>query len=379
MRALILIMFYCCTNLVQLFGNENCFYFHGIKIAFVDFLNNSKGNGALQEEEDIVRSECIKLYFNKIKTEYELDNWATISLIRSYVKYKYPDSNSIRYNLELFYYVKSLDFSCTLLRSENNKSYVVGVRCADKEISMIKIDENPYYLLSSNIKDKLEVIELHFSDTQISFNWGALPKLPVKETMSIERAVFFKDSLYRFRFVNNEFLMGYLSEIPISNLQEYDTLRFYRTSSFYDQNLKQIHTAISNFSDWDKLSFILMLVQSLNYIDDIDQFEQERIMSPELTLYLAGGDCDDKTSLLADLINRFIPSKILLITYPGKNHMNLAVSLPRIPCEECLMINYINQRYIILEPSGQYYPIGSMGNNDVNYLENYFVHFYVQN
>ena len=133
MKTLILIIFYCCTNLIELFGNENYFYYHGIKIDYIDFLNNPKGNGVLQEGEDMVKSKYIKLYFNKIKTKYGLDNWATISLIRNYVKYKYPDSTSIGYNLELFYYVKSLDFSCTLLRSENNKSYVVGVRCVDRD------------------------------------------------------------------------------------------------------------------------------------------------------------------------------------------------------------------------------------------------------
>jgi hypothetical protein len=84
-----------------------------------------------------------------------------------------------------------------------------------------------------------------------------------------------------------------------------------------------------------------------SYATDQDQFGRERYLFAEESLFYPSNDCEDRTILLASLVERYTGLKSIALDFPG--HVNLAVNIPGETIGN--FINFRGERFLICDPT----------------------------
>lgn len=114
--------------------------------------------------------------------------------------------------------------------------------------------------------------------------------------------------------------------------------------------------ASANLSEWQMIDLVVAFVQSIPYVDDkAGTGLEEYPKYPIETLYEQSGDCEDKSILMASLLDRLGYGAVLLVM---PNHMAVGVkgatSLPG------TYVTYQGNRYYYLETTSEDWQIGDV-------------------
>jgi len=97
---------------------------------------------------------------------------------------------------------------------------------------------------------------------------------------------------------------------------------------------KYFNPVLKNLNDDEKVAFLLSFVQRcIPYKTDQEQFGREKYLFAEETLYYPAADCEDRSILLAKLINHYTKLETIGLLYP--DHVSLAVNIKDMERRKC--------------------------------------------
>ncbi|MFC2025105.1 hypothetical protein ACFLTG_01655 [Chloroflexota bacterium] len=126
---------------------------------------------------------------------------------------------------------------------------------------------------------------------------------------------------------------------------------------YIDRMIQQINDAAleSNFTEPQKLNFVIAFVQSLRYTSDEETTPyNEYPRYPLETLFDRGGDCEDTSILVAALLNS-MGYDVALLLLQDAQHMAVGVSLSG---THGSYYEYDGKKYFYLETTGEGWEIG---------------------
>jgi len=118
----------------------------------------------------------------------------------------------------------------------------------------------------------------------------------------------------------------------------------------------------NNLSEEQMINLVVAFVQGIPYVEDkLGTGQEEYPKYPIETLYEQGGDCEDKSILMASLLEKLGYGAVLLVL---PNHM--AVGVKGSSALPGTYITYQNQRYYYLETTNSDWEIGDVPSEIVN-------------
>lgn len=129
--------------------------------------------------------------------------------------------------------------------------------------------------------------------------------------------------------------------------------------SYIDHMVQQINEAAleSNFTEPQKMNFIIAFVQSLPYTSDTETTPYDEYPRyPVETLFDRGGDCEDTSILVASLLDR-MGYDVALLVLKDAQHMAVGIALSG---NYGTYYEYGGKQYFYLETTGEGWNIGEI-------------------
>lgn len=135
----------------------------------------------------------------------------------------------------------------------------------------------------------------------------------------------FRDSSYTINVPVDKQVVSYFKNYPKADLDLYFNSQM--DGPTHQELISSLKPLLEGKSTVEKVNLLLRFTQrSFEYETDQDQFNTEKKMFPMETLYYPASDCDDRTILLAYLIEELTDLEYVVVRYPG--HLTLAIHFP---------------------------------------------------
>jgi len=156
----------------------------------------------------------------------------------------------------------------------------------------------------------------------------------------------YKDQSYTLTLDVSRNLMRYLDTYPQMDLDVY--LDAESTATGTTSLLAQLRPIIAGLSNTEATELLLHFVQTaFSYKTDGDQFNREKWMLPEETLFYPYSDCEDRAILFAFLVRKLVDADVVGLVYT--DHVSTALHLPAQPSGDALMFN--GMRFVVADPT----------------------------
>lgn len=256
--------------------------------------------------------------------EKKLNDWGYFMLARAYCDHIIKDVNT----KEMLVWGIMLKSGYNVKIGFNGKQVRLLFTSASDlySIPYFNLNGERYYLADKSVKSiKSYDASYEGADKKIE---AYLVNRPVLKSKKIgERVISFdyKGKTYSFTGYFNPVLMKFMESLPKLSLDKYFLGR--ADSLVSKEFAEEIKQEIQAFSSYEKVNFILSLVQkSFAYKTDDEQFNYEKYFFPEEMIYYPYSDCEDRCALFACLIREITGFHVVILDYPG--HVAAAVEVP---------------------------------------------------
>ncbi|MFZ4546139.1 MAG: hypothetical protein ACOYN4_01820 [Bacteroidales bacterium] len=275
--------------------------------------------------------------------ECRLNNWGLANLFLKASEKIFPDIN----NRVLFTWFAMLRSGFNVKVGYNNSSiYLLLPSNENLYETSYTIKGKQYYFLNFGLgQAKPEHLNIHEADypqgiTSLSFMITQTPELTnlfTARTLSANPSLVLK---------LNKNLIDFYNNYPQCEL------KVFFTAPLSANAIRQLDAyflpALDNKKEDEKVTFLLKFIhQSIRYKTDGDQFGHEKYFFADETLYFPFADCEDRSVLLAKLINRYTSCKVIGLSYP--THVSLAVNMPSL--QNGKYLTYNNLHYYHCDPT----------------------------
>lgn len=180
----------------------------------------------------------------------------------------------------------------------------------------------------------------------VAFQMAELPRLV--ETLEPRTLRFaYGDRKYEINVGVNRNLIDLLTNYPQTQLQGYLNAEF--ESSAMDELVVALRPLVAGRSEVDAVNLILRFVQTaFDYKTDNQQFQHEKWMFPEETLYYPSSDCEDRAILFSYLVRKLVPVEVVGLIYA--DHVATAVHFKTDVPGDFRMHNN-GTRYVVADPT----------------------------
>lgn len=282
----------------------------------------------------------------KITKEYKLNDWGVYQLVRTLSQsiYSTPDDiklfswflfNKLGYKVKiglaskhvvLMYYSKKIIYSTPKFRFDGKDFYVIN--------SYAKGFSESVFTYEQDYPNATKALDL------------TLETLPVwKEDLRTKLLTFKQFSKeYTLHYTYDKNLIDFMATYPQADYETYFNTPLSQRS--YDGIAKDIKKYVDGKKSSVAINFVLNFVQkAFLYERDQEQFNREKVMFAEETLYYAKSDCEDRAILFATLVKKLFGIAVIGVKY--KDHMATALYIPM----KGDSVNAGLRRYVIADPT----------------------------
>lgn len=297
-------------------------------------------------------------YFDDQQALFLLNDWATIMLIREIAENNFKHINSktafewfilvqIGYDVRLMFDAHELHLAYPIKQTVYEKKYYV-------------FDGTPYYLINSKPKERLYTYQGQFEGASKFPTFSKLTKTDLSTVKGKRTFEFsFSKKNYEIDIPFNYSAVGLYQTVPQLDLQYYFTER---ANVLFDETvtrvIKPYLDSINEVSD--KVRFLhSMVMYSIPYQTDDEQFGYEKFCLPEEVLLYPYADCEDRTFLLNYLVKTLLDLRTIGLHFTG--HMSMAIELPN-PDQYSAVFSHNEKRYVYCDPTYFGADIGTLPN-----------------
>jgi len=258
----------------------------------------------------------------KYKKALNLNDWGVYKLSFMLGDKLYQNKNSA--TLFSWFILTKLGFDVKTAYDKNNIYLLATTKQKLYQVVFFNLDSKRYYILFPNGRIK------NIGSIQ-TYN-GNYPKANEKFSFDIKKPLnfAFKKTTKDIGFQNNIISIEYNQNI----------IDFYKTYPQADYNiyfstknstplsnsiLLKLAPLVKNKSEIEAVNLLLRFVQtSFKYKTDQKQFDYEKVMFPEETIFYPYSDCEDRRILLAYLVKKLTRLDVVGVKY--SDHMAIAVT-----------------------------------------------------
>lgn len=281
------------------------------------------------------------IYGSKGSNVVRLMNWFLLTKAGYEVKIAY-DQNGV-YNL---FTVKNNIFNETYYQLDGDKFFPINFN---------KEKQTPTSIFTYEGKHGAQVRKLDLTIDQ--FPEFIDPKYNVSKTLTFD----YKGKNYKFPVTVNKQVVSYFEYYPLTDLPVFFTANFSDgVGSSLVSGLKKVTTEMNEL---DAVNFLLRMVQkSFEYKTDQDNFDREKYMIPEETLFYTYSDCDDRSILFATLVREVMGLEVVGLRY--SRHLAVAVHFSNEVNGDYHMHN--GKKFTVADPTYINAPVGLTMSNYKN-------------
>ena len=282
--------------------------------------------------------------FEKIKTTYKLNDWGYYLIIKKAAENIFPRQNE----QILFIWYALLESGYQAKVGYNNNKIYLLLPSQQRLFNILYLSEEgtDYYLLDNQDKEpgQLRTYQGFFAEYPkiISFK---LNELPVFNHGNIKiRQIVYDQQNIRLKF--NSQLINYFNTFPQCELSTYLGTPISPENNKILDNL--FEPLLSEKDKRTQVDILLDFIQkAIAYKTDQEQFGKERYMFAEECLYYPYADCEDRTNLLAELVNRYTKLATIVLNFP--EHVALAVNF--LNNEQGDFVLFEGKKYLVCDPT----------------------------
>jgi len=262
-----------------------------------------------------------------VKKAMKLNDWGLYLLVNKLTKKAYKDKDSSK--LLSWFIFNKLGYAVKLGLAQNHIVLMYYSKKTIYSTPNYNFGKRKYYVLSNYAKGNIGRLYSYKQDypgstKALNLSLDYLPKLALDIRSKDLRFRYFGNS-YNIPYKYNQNLVDFMGTYPQADYQ-----------TFFDAPLDPItymtlSTGIKKYIDGEKMgdamNFLLHFVQkSFKYETDAKQFNREKVMFAQETLYYSKSDCEDRAILFSYLINELFKVSVVGVHYKG--HMATALYVP---------------------------------------------------
>lgn len=309
----------------------------------------------------ITKSEYASYHENllKEKEKHKWNDWIYYKIVEETANIHFPYKGDRFKTLFCWYILNRSELDVRLMYFNNTFLLFAFTEEQVSGISKFYKDKKKFVCISSTeLIGGRQAFEskLVLNDNNRSFQFAINDEinLPI-ETVPFEQG--FYDSL-----IHNEFIVLNIcvNEILIRMLETYPNIEFNKlfntplSPEAYNCLIPKFKELLKDVDTVTMAKFIFHFVRDgFDYRDDRDQtsWGREKWLTPEeaLTITLTGMDCEDKSALFYCLIKELLNIPIIVLNYPGNEHVNVGLSLDDHGEEGDFIFN--GRTYLVCDPT----------------------------
>jgi hypothetical protein len=357
MKSVLLFVFVCFI-ISTAYSQERSFNFYGNTIELKNL--SAEDCDSMIKENKVPAS--LQLYLNENIVRYNLEDWAIVLFLKTYVEAAFTDVSD----------AGKVKILSALLTAQNINN-AIGIRSSHRLLSLVSIDrkqmphginvfdEQGYKLIygaTNKIPFKIKNADIVFykgRDIQLR---AVPPKLNVSDYKQIIRS-FYNCTTQKIDSLSFSYSPQYIkysyafpmavskvlyTKLPISPLF---------TSSFFTSLTPKLQ-GCSNKQD--SINFLMRFTQTvIKYEPNENTYGWGGYPCyPENTLVMAKGDCDDYSMLLAFLLSYYFKDlDVVFLEYDSFNHVRLGIYDKSLDTKNKSFIEYQGKKYLLAELTGE--------------------------
>jgi hypothetical protein len=260
-------------------------------------------------------------YLSGIRRDLELNDWGFLLLINDFSEKVYSRHDKKLVNLYNWFLLTRAGYKVKVGYDQHNVYLLFTVRHKVFNTNYYTLDGEAFYIINLNDSQQNPSSIFTYSgnhqgqNKRIDLSIDALPrfsKLAKTERKTLEFE--YQDSLYSIPVSVDKNLIDYFEYYPVTELPLYFNAAMGASSK---KNLYAVLApAIKNMNEVEAVNFLLSFVQkAFAYKTDQLQFNREKYMLPEETLYYPYSDCDDRAILFANLVEDLTGLEVVGLRY----------------------------------------------------------------
>lgn len=269
-------------------------------------------------------------YSNKIREELNLNDWGYVLLINDFANTVYEGYDKKLVNLYNWFLLTRAGYKVRIGYDQNDVYILFAVEYNVFNTKYYTLDGEQYYVIDLN-EDKQTPSSI-FTYTGSHQSQSKKLDLRIKEFPNLGDTKNVKSRTLEFSFNDKDYsipvsidknLITYFEYFPLTELPVFFTASLSESSkkSIYEK----LAPAIADMSEEEAVNFLLRFVQTaFDYKTDQDQFDREKYMIPEETLFYPYSDCDDRSILFANLVQELVGLEVVGLRY--SKHLATAVA-----------------------------------------------------
>jgi hypothetical protein len=269
-------------------------------------------------------------YANDIKENLQLNDWGYVLLINDFARTIYEGYDSKLINLYNWFLLSRSGYQVRIGYDQNNVYLLYAVEYNVFNTKYYTLDGQQFYVIDLDSQKQSPSSIFTYSGShqrqnkKLNFKIDEFPRLGNGENVANKTLTFsYEGTEYSIPISVDRNLVKYFEYFPLTELPIFFTASMSGSSkkSIYEK----LAPVISEMSEEEAVNFLLRFVQTaFDYKTDQDQFDREKYMMPEETLFYPYSDCDDRSILFANLVQELVGIEVVGLRY--SKHLATAVA-----------------------------------------------------
>lgn len=269
-------------------------------------------------------------YSEQLRKELKLNDWGYLLLMNDFANTVYQGYDKKLVNLYNWFLLTRAGYQVRIGYDQNDVYLLFAVKYNVFNTKYYTLDGEQYYVIDLN-EDKQSPSSI-FTYTgshkgqskKLDFKITEFPNLgDSKNTKSRTLEFSYNNKDYSIPISIDKNLITYFEYFPLTELPVFFTASLSETSkkSIYEK----LAPVVKEMNEEEAVNFILRFVQTaFDYKTDQNQFDREKYMIPEETLFYPYSDCDDRAILFANLVQELVGLDVVGVRY--SKHLATAVA-----------------------------------------------------
>jgi len=269
-------------------------------------------------------------YSNKVRDELQLNDWGYVLLINDFANTVFKGYDSKLINLYNWFLLTRAGYQIRIGYDQNDVYLLYAVEYNVFNTKYYTLDGEQFYVIDLNEKKQSPSSIFTYTGShkgqskKLNLKITEFPNLGDSKNVKSRTLSFsYEDKDYSIPVSVDRNLIAYFEYFPLTELP------IFFTSSMSEASKKSIYEvlapAIADMNEEEAVNFILRFVQTaFDYQTDQDQFDREKYMIPEETLFYPYSDCDDRSILFANLVQELTGLDVVGLRY--SKHLATAVA-----------------------------------------------------
>lgn len=300
-------------------------------------------------------------YLNGIRRDFTLNDWGYLLLVNNFSENVYGRHNHKLVNLYNWFLLTRAGYKVRVGYDQHDVYLLFAVQHKVFNTQYYTLDGEAFYIINLDDSQLNPSSIFTYSgnhqgqNKRIDLSIDALPRFSQTNQTEKKKLEFtYRDSLYSIPVTIDKNLIDYFEHYPVTELPLFFNASL--TAASKQHLYKVLAPAIEEMNEVEAVNFLLRFVQkAFAYKTDQLQFNREKYMLPEETLYYPYSDCDDRAILFSNLVRDLTGLEVVGLRY--SQHLATGVAFENSVVQGDSHTRF-GKKYYVADPTYVNAPVG---------------------